>query len=193
MHSSSLLDYLVQENLVSPLTLSLPRVNAAMWNHFLLTLANFLDRWISQMLISSKVSHLQFPSTRNQQIAIHAQQWERLPRSMTTCACSSLVPVGRTVRSVQNLFRDKVHNKLLIRFLNYHPPRNFRYLHLSCANVRESSLISSLILLSRVIQERLLMAKQFHSLNLQNLRSRRSTRLRSLSIALLRKQSLNLA
>ena len=129
MHSSFSPGSLAQENLASPLTRSSPKVSAVTWNHSRLTLVNFLDRWISQMLISSKAFHLLSPSIRNQLIVIHAQPWEQLLRSMTTSVYFSLGPVDHIVRNVRNLYRDRVHNRLLIRFLSCHRQQNFKFSH----------------------------------------------------------------
>ena len=129
MHSLSLRGYQAQENLASPLTRSSPKVSAVTWNHSRLTLVNFLDRWISQMLILLRVFHLPSPSIRNLPIEIHAQLWGRSLRCMTTSVYFSLVPVGHIVRNVRNLYRDRVHNRLLIRFLSCHQRQNFKFSH----------------------------------------------------------------
>ena len=127
MPSLSLPDYPVQENQALPSIRSLPRDSVAMWNHFRHTPANFLDRWISQMLTSSRVSHPQSLSTRNQLIAIHAQQWERLLRFMTTYVFSLREPVDRTARNAQSQFLGRVHNRSWTKFLNCLPQQNFKF------------------------------------------------------------------
>ena len=127
IHSLSLLAYQVLGNQVSPLTQSSLKANAAMLNLSLHMPDNSLDRWINQMLISLKVSLRRYLSIKNLQIEILALLSEQLLKFMITCVCSLLVPVNHTVLPVAKQSLDKVHNKLLIKFLQCLQRPSFKF------------------------------------------------------------------
>ena len=76
----------------------------------------FLGNMKSRMWTRLMVSVQLFPSTRRRPAKIRAQQWEQLPKSMTTCVCSMLVLGRHTVSTVMELLRLRLSSRLLTRF-----------------------------------------------------------------------------
>ena len=127
MPSSYLRAFQGRENPHSPLTQFLLKGSDAMLNHFQLTRASFLDKWINQMLILSKVFHLLFLSTRNPRIETRVRQSERLPRCMTTSDSYTHVLDDLIVLVAVKQSPNRLHKILLTKSLLLRPELNFRF------------------------------------------------------------------
>ena len=139
IHLLSLPDYLVLENPVWLSTQSLLKANVAMSNRYLHMLANFLDKWINQMLILLK-GYLQLSLLiKNLQIETRALLLEQLQKFMITCVYSLLAPVSHIAHRVAKQSRDRAHNKLLIKFSQCLRRLNFKYWHPLCDRAKVNS------------------------------------------------------
>jgi excinuclease ABC subunit A len=59
-------------------------------------------------------------------VSIDQKSTNRNPRS-TVGTITEVALVDHTARSAQNLFLGRVRSRSLIKFLNLHPPQNFKY------------------------------------------------------------------